>query len=59
LDIDPLLGIGLIFSQKIKKKEKFCIRALYMVMVAESFGSRPSPQDLSNLFFSKKNKQKN
>ena len=34
------------------------IVTLYMLMVAESFGSRPSPRDWSNLVFSK-NKSKN
>jgi len=60
-DIDPLLGIGLNFFFKKSKKEKFWIGTLYMVMVAESFGSRPSPRDWSNLVFSinKKNNKKN
>jgi len=51
-DIDPLLGIGLNFFSKSQKKEKFWIGTLYMVMVVESFGSRPSPRDWSNLVFS-------
>jgi len=50
---NPLLRIGLIFFKKklyLQKVYVFGIGALYMVMVAESFGCRLSPRDWSNLF---------
>jgi len=54
-DIDPLLGIGLIcFSKKSEKKiikqtDLSDREPLYMVMVTESFGYRPSPMEWSSL----------
>jgi len=63
-DIDPLLGIGLIhfFFQKVRKennKTVICqIVILFVVMVTESFGYRPSPRDWSNVFSKSKKKKK-
>jgi len=61
LDIDPLLGIGLISFSKSQSYKNifFRIGALYMVMVPESFAYRPSPRDWSNLVFFKKKNKKN
>jgi len=42
LDVNPFLRIGLLFLKKIifAKSIYFWIKALYVVMVAESFGCR-------------------